>query len=128
MRKLGDSPAVNHHIHMTETSVVIGLTTCPNGEVAATLARALVGEGLAACVNEIPGITSTYRWREQLHRDSEVLLLIKTGAERLPALERRLKELHPYELPEFITVGVCSGSAQYLEWIRQNAAPPRPET
>lgn len=115
-------------MYMTETAAVIALTTCPSGEVAATLARALVGEGLAACVNEIPGITSTYRWREQLHRDSEVLLLIKTRTERLPALERRLKELHPYELPEFITVGVCGGSAQYLEWIRQNAAPSRAET
>lgn len=109
---------------MTEPAAVIALNTCPNSEVAETIARALVSEGLAACVNEIPGITSTYRWQGRLERDAEVLLLIKTTMDQVPALERRLKELHPYELPEFILVGVCGGSASYLEWIRQNSGPP----
>lgn len=109
---------------MTEPAAVIALNTCPNSEVAETIARALVSERLAVCVNEIPGITSTYHWQGRLERDAEVLLLIKTTMDQVPALERRLKELHPYELPEFILVGVCGGSASYLEWIRQNSGPP----
>ena len=105
---------------MTDTLVL--LTTCPDSDTAARIAIALISEGLAACVNEIPGLTSTYMWEGRLQRDAEVLLLIKTLEERLPALESRLKALHPYELPELIALPVCGGSAAYLDWVRQNAA------
>jgi periplasmic divalent cation tolerance protein len=100
---------------------LVALVTCPNSIVAGRIAEVLVSEWLAACVNEIPGVTSTYIWEGKLHRDSEVLLLIKATQERWQALENRLKELHPYELPELIALPVCAGSAAYLDWLRQNA-------
>lgn len=107
---------------MTQTAL-LALTTCPDSATAARIAEALVSERLAACVNELPGLTSVYRWQERLHRDAEILLLIKTTPERLPALESRLKELHPYEVPELIALPICGGSTTYLDWVRQNAAP-----
>ncbi len=100
---------------------LVGLTTCPDGAVAGRIAQALVSERLAACVNEIPGLTSTYIWEGRVQRETEVLLLIKTTRDRWQALEQRVKELHPYELPELIALPVCAGSAAYLEWLRQNA-------
>ncbi len=104
------------------TNILIAFTTCPTAESAETLATALVSEGLAACVNQLAGVKSTYIWQGQLHRDNEILMLIKTTSDRLPALEARLKALHPYELPELIAVPVCAGSAPYLDWIRHNVA------
>lgn len=103
------------------TDTLLALTTCPDREVAGRIAATLVSEGLAACVNEIPGLTSTYVWQGQLHRDAEVLLLIKTTGNCLPAVEARLKTLHPYELPELIALPISGGSAAYLDWVRQNA-------
>ncbi len=104
------------------TDILLALTTCPTAESAETLATALVGEGLAACVNQLPGVQSTYMWQGKLQRDGEILLLIKTTAARMAALETRLKALHPYELPELIAVPVNAGSEAYLDWVRQNVA------
>lgn len=86
-------------------------------EVADAIASALVTEQLAACVNILPGARSVYEWQGQLHRDQELVLLIKSRADRLAALEVRLLELHPYELPELIVVPVLGGLAPYLSWI-----------
>lgn len=99
-------------------SVHTALCTCPDPDTAERLASALVDEGLAACVNLIPGILSVYRWQGQVHRDPEVLMLIKTTGERLAALATRIRELHPYELPELIVQPVSAGLPDYLEWIR----------
>ncbi len=104
------------------TDIHVILTTCPSEESAQTLATALVTEGLAACVHQLPGVKSIYRWQGQLHHDQEVLLLIKTSQDCLATLETRLKTLHPYELPEFIVIPVCAGSTNYLDWVRQNTA------
>lgn len=101
---------------------LLAMTTCPDASAAARVAETLVREHLAACVNQIPGLISVYSWQEQLHRDSEILLLIKTTQERLGAVESRLKELHPYELPELIALPICGGSTAYLDWLRQNTA------
>ena len=98
-------------------SVLLALTTAPDGETAGRIARALVEERLAACVNRLPGVASTYRWRGMLQEDAEVLLLIKTTRARLPALEARLGELHPYEVPELIALDVAAGLAPYLAWV-----------
>lgn len=106
------------------TDILLALTTCPTPENAETLATTLVSEGLAACVNQLPGVHSTYLWQGQLQRDSEILLLIKTTATQLAPLEIRLKALHPYELPELIAIPVCAGSLPYLDWVRQNTASP----
>ncbi|PWK86665.1 divalent-cation tolerance protein CutA [Fulvimonas soli] len=98
--------------------VLLCYCTCPDAASAQALADALVGEGLAACVNRLPGVRSTYRWRGEVNTDSEELLLIKTTAGRFAALEARLLELHPYELPELIAVPVERGHAAYLDWVR----------
>lgn len=104
------------------TDIVIAITTCHSLDSAKTLSTTLVSEGLAACINQFSGVLSTYVWEGELHRDGEIMLLMKTTQNRLAALETRLKELHPYEVPEFIVVPVCAGSAPYLDWIRQNTA------
>ena len=102
--------------------VVIALTTCPDEPTASRIAEALVTDGLAACVNQIPGVISTYRWQGRVQRQGEVLLLIKTLPAQIEALQRKVIALHPYELPEFVVLPVTTGSEPYLEWIRQNAA------
>ena len=84
---------------------------------------AVVGERLAACVNRIPGIASTYRWKGEIHDEGEVLLLIKSTRERFAALRDRILALHPYELPEIIAVDIASGHAPYLDWIAASTEP-----
>ena len=99
------------------TDALLCLSTCPDAETAATVARALVAERLAACVNRVPGAVSTYRWQGTLHDEAEVLLLIKTTRRRLAALDKRLVELHPYQVPELIALDVADGHAPYLDWL-----------
>lgn len=103
-----------------QDKVLIALTTCPTAEVAERIAIALVTEGLAACVNRVPGITSTYIWEGAVQSDAEVLLIIKTTDARFEVLKERLAGLHPYELPELVAIPVCAGSERYLGWVRQN--------
>jgi periplasmic divalent cation tolerance protein len=98
-------------------SVLLALCACPNSEVAERIADALVEQRLAACVNRIVGMRSTYRWQDRIAHDDEVLLLIKTTAERYPALQESILSLHPYELPELIAVKVESGFDRYLAWV-----------
>jgi periplasmic divalent cation tolerance protein len=100
-----------------ETELCAVLTTAPDEGVAATLARALVEERLAACVNLIPGARSIYRWEGALQDDSEVVLIIKSHRNRTQALAARINDLHPYELPEVLVLPVSGGSVPYLEWI-----------
>ena len=104
-------------------SVLLAYSTCPDAASAAAIARALVDERLAACVNHLPGLHSTYRWQGQVEQADEVLLLIKTTAGRLDALTARLRELHPYELPELIAVEVRAGLPAYLDWVAAETAP-----
>lgn len=91
--------------------------TCPDAAVAGRIAEALVEERLAACVNLLPGITSIYRWNGAVQRDPEVLALIKTTSERVAALTVRLRELHPYAIPEIIAVPIIEGLPDYLSWV-----------
>lgn len=109
-------------------TVLLCYSTCPDAASAHDIAEALVGEQLAACVNQLPGVRSTYRWRGAVTRDDEILLLIKTTSSRLEPLRRRLIELHPYELPELIAVPVDHGHAAYLDWVRQSVAVEHPST
>lgn len=104
-------------------SVLICLTTCPDRDAADHIASALVQERLAACVNIVPGIASIYRWQGEIVRDDELLLIIKTTAERMPALKSRLPELHPYELPELLAVEPADALPAYLDWVRDQARP-----
>ena len=100
--------------------VAIVLTTLGADADAASLARTLVDERLAACVNVLPAMTSIYRWHGQVEQAREQQVVIKTTAARLPALEARLRQLHPYELPEFVVLSPASGSAAYLAWVRDS--------
>lgn len=93
------------------------LCTCPDESVALDIARELVAQGLAACVNRLSPIMSIYRWEGQICEESEQLLLIKTTPARYEALEMRLKALHPYETPEIIGIPVVAGSHRYLDWL-----------
>ncbi len=98
-------------------SVSIVHCACPDAETATRIARRLVDERLAACVNLLPGLRSVYHWQGEVEQADEVLLLVKTGSDRVEALTRRLVELHPYELPEVIAVEASGGSAAYLAWV-----------
>ena len=106
---------------MTKETMVV-LTTCGNDEDANALARALVEQRLAACVNAISRVASTYRWRGEVQQDQETLLIIKTSAERLAAVEKTIREKSKYELPELIALPVAAGGADYLAWIRESVA------
>ena len=101
---------------MTDGSVIV-LTTISLDVDPSVLGTRLVEERLAACVNVLPEMDSFFRWRGAVERDQERQVIIKTTAARLPALERRLHELHPYELPEFLVVPATDGSTGYLEGL-----------
>lgn len=86
------------------------------------LATILVTERLAACVNVLGEMESTYRWNGQIEIDRERQIVMKTTADRIPALKARLHALHDYEVPEFIVLPIVGGSDAYLQWIRESAA------
>ena len=98
-------------------SVVLVLTTISAEADGAALARTLVEEQLAACVNLLPAMISVYRWKGQVEQDREQQVVIKTTTDRLAALETRVRELHAYELPEFLVIAADGGSAAYLAWV-----------
>lgn len=98
-------------------------STAPDHETGLRIARALVAEGLAACVNIVPGLLSVYRWQGKVEEDGEVLLIAKTRADRTAACGARLRELHPYDVPEFVVVSVTDGEPSYLNWVVSECAP-----
>lgn len=100
------------------TAVRLVLTTAGSREEALRLAQTLVEERLAACASLIPSVESVYRWKGEVETATETMLLIKTGAEQLPALESRLTALHSYETPEFLVLNVEAGSHAYLDWLQ----------
>lgn len=99
--------------------ILIVYCTCPDAASADALAQALVSERLAACVNVLPGVRSTYRWQGKVDTSDEVLLLIKTTQGRLDALSARVQALHPHELPEVLAVEAHGGLAPYLDWVAE---------
>lgn len=101
---------------MTPEQVLV-LTTLPGDADGRAFGRALVDERLAACVNVLPVMESVYRWKGQIEHESERQVIIKTTHARLGALWDRVRELHPYEVPEFIVLPIVDGSDAYLIWI-----------
>jgi len=97
--------------------VFVVLSTFPNPDKAAEVARALVDERLAACVNLVPAVRSIYRWEGAVSDETETLAVIKTTRDRYDALAARLRALHPYEVPEMLALEVAAGHAPYLAWV-----------
>jgi len=102
-----------------DADYVLVLCTAPTADVATELARGLVAEKLAACVNFFAQVSSVYTWKGVLEQQQEVQLLIKTRRERYADVERWLVEHHPYEVPEVVAIPIQAGSAQYLAWLRE---------
>ena len=96
---------------------LIVLSNLPDRTAALDLAEKLVQRRMAACVNVLAECTSVYRWRGKIETAAEVPILIKTTAERYPALEQAIRELHPYELPEIVAVPIREGLSGYLQWV-----------
>ena len=104
----------------TSPSVAIVLTTLGADADATALARTLVEERLAACVNILPVMSSVYRWQGRVELDREQQLVIKTETSRVGALEARIRQLHAYDLPEFLVLTATGGSSAYLDWVRES--------
>lgn len=105
-------------------NVLIVMTNCPDAEVADRLARTLVEQKLAACVNRLPAVDSIYRWQGTVERAVEVPLLIKSTRERLPEIQEAIRVLHPYEVPEIVAIPVVAGLPSYLRWVVDETQPP----
>jgi periplasmic divalent cation tolerance protein len=98
---------------------IVVLTTTDSPELAQQIATALVEAGEAACVNIVPGIRSIYRWEGQLYDEGELLLVIKSRAERFEEVRSRIRQLHSYQVPEVIALPITAGDPDYLGWLSQ---------
>jgi periplasmic divalent cation tolerance protein len=100
-----------------ESTKLLVLTNLPDRAAAERIAELLIGRQLAACVNILAPCRSVYRWKGAVQHDEEHPMLIKTTAERYPALEQAIRSAHPYELPEIIAVPIERGLPAYLDWV-----------
>jgi periplasmic divalent cation tolerance protein len=100
-----------------ETIVVY--ITAPNEDEAARIAKAIVEERLAGCINIVKGIRSIYNWQGKIEDDAEVLMIVKTQRHLFEPLKRRVKELHSYTVPEIIALPIIEGSEDYLNWLKE---------
>ena len=98
---------------------IVLYSTCGNEDEALRIARALVDERLAACVNVLPAVRSIYRWLDKVEEAGEVLLIIKSTQARMERLRNRIAELHSYDVPEIIALPIVAGSEKYLAWLRE---------
>src|SRR5271157_2992929 len=101
---------------------IVIFCTVPNEETASLIAERLVGDKLAACVNIVPGIKSIYTWKGQVCRDSELLCVIKSRASLFADIEKAIREVHPYEVPEIISLPIGEGHGAYMRWIVDSTA------
>ncbi len=104
------------------SDAVIVFSTCASRKQAQQIARVIVEERLAACVQLLPPIQSVYRWEGAIEQSKEVLMLFKTTAARFSELEKRIAELHSYDTPEIVAVPVIAGAERYLAWLRESTA------
>ena len=99
------------------------LVTCGSLTEARRIARAVVTKRLAACANIVTAsVESIYRWKGKVERAHEFLMILKTTSKRLPALEREVKRLHSYDVPEFIALPIAAGSSDYLRWLQESVS------
>lgn len=104
-------------------SVAVLHCTCPDAATADRIATALVDERLAACVQQLPGVRSTYRWAGRVGHADEILLLIKTATDRIPAAIARVQAMHPYDVPELLAIDATDGAPVYLDWVMAQSRP-----
>ena len=109
---------------VSDIAALVVLSTFPDAESAARVARTLVEERLAACVNLVPAIRSIYRWQGEISDETETLAIIKTTAERYAALAARISELHSYQVPEIIALPLAYGHPPYLAWLAGQVVKP----
>lgn len=102
------------------SDAIVIFCSCSNADEARRIARNLVESRLAACVNILSSIESIYRWQGQVETAQEILLFIKTTAERFPELQERIIHLHSYETPEIVALPVSTGLDKYLAWLRES--------
>ncbi len=95
-------------------------STFPTEEKATEISRQLVAERLIACASILPGVRSVYRWEGAVHNESEVLAILKCPSRGFPALQKRLRELHPYDLPEIVAVKPGAALPDYVAWVRES--------
>lgn len=103
---------------MEDSGIRVLLSTASGKDEAERIAEDLVGSGIAACCNIIPGVLSIYVWDERVNKDNEVLMLIKVPAEKVGKATDRIKALHSYDLPEIIALPVVGGSEDYIDWVK----------
>ena len=96
---------------------VLVLVTAPTADEAELIAQKLLKKRLAACVNIVPNLLSVYRWKGKVERDEESMMIIKTEKRVLKKLEKRIKKMHSYEVPEILVFRVEDGEKEYLKWI-----------
>lgn len=108
------------------TGHIVVSITVPNSEEGEKIARALVEKRLAACANILPGLRSIYHWQGNICDDRELLLIAKTSSSLFEALEKEVKALHSYTVPEIIALPIVAGSKEYLNWIDENTATSNP--
>ena len=101
---------------------LLALSTFPDAETARTIVKEIVDLRLAACGNIIPQIESIYRWQGKVESSGETLVIFKLTADRYPEFEKKLRSLHPYEVPEVICFKIDNGSQDYLRWVSQSCA------
>jgi periplasmic divalent cation tolerance protein len=109
---------------MNEKTLFLVFSTTPDIDTAVRIGRALVEKSLAACVNVLPAVRSIYAWQGAVQDETEVLMIIKTTAERFPELRDRLLEMHPYELPEVVAVSPAAGHDAYFRWVAEATRTP----
>lgn len=99
--------------------MLVVFSTFPDEATAQTICAALVAEGLVACANILPQVTSIYRWQGVMKEEGETLAILKLPAAGFPALDKKLTTLHPYEVPEIVAIPVAAVNAEYLAWVRE---------
>jgi periplasmic divalent cation tolerance protein len=109
---------------VSDVAALVVFSTFPDADTAARVARTLVEDRLAACVNLLPMVRSIYRWEGEVCDEAETLAVIKTTAERYPALAAKIAELHPYQVPEVIALPLADGHPPYLAWLAAQVARP----
>ena len=104
------------------TDAIVVLCTCPDQTSADLLCEQLLNQRLAACINQLPGVTSVYRWQGKVERATEIQLIIKSRQPLFAELERCILAHHPYQVPEILALPTSQGHQPYLDWIKQETS------